>query len=127
MALCVSDLSTPTEVCSGRQDENPCDGATILRTKGFHITGEQMRGLTVVGKIETGGEESRARSEDQNLDMTKKGSLLGQNSDGDLNSRFNVLHERRTDHSGVKGHPIFPRDGHRKVPHPHRLVWQVMP
>lgn len=79
----------PTEIRSGRQDENPCERAAVMRAKGFHVASEQMSGLTedcgfqdrpvVVRKIETGGEERRAGLEDQNLYMTKKlaqGSVL---------------------------------------------------
>lgn len=72
----------PTEIHSGRQDENPCESATVIRAKGFHVAGEQMSGFTedcgfqdrpvVVRKLETGGEERGAGLEDQNLYMTKK-------------------------------------------------------
>jgi hypothetical protein len=71
-----------TEIRSRRQDKNPCVRATVIRAKGFHVSGEQMSGLTeecgfqdwpvVIRKIETGGEERGAGLEDQNLYMTKK-------------------------------------------------------
>lgn len=66
-----------TEIRRGRQDKNPCERATVIRAKGFHVASEQMSGLTedcgfqdrpvVIGKIETGEKERGAGLEDQNL------------------------------------------------------------
>jgi len=39
------------EICSGRQDQNSNKRVTVVRAKGFQITGEQMRSLTEDGSF----------------------------------------------------------------------------
>lgn len=70
------------EIRSGRQDQNSNKCVTVVRAKGFQITGEQMRSLTedgsfqdwsvVVWKFEARRQKRGSGLEDQHLYMTKQ-------------------------------------------------------